>query len=88
MALLPVPVKPSNQLSTLPRIIWRKSSIKNLKSSANPVAPFPNKHTVENDPYPFPNVPYPCRCSEQHGPTHTNASMNRFCMTYREHSVS
>ena len=80
--------KRADQLSTLRRIIRRKSSVKNFKSSANPASSFPNKHTVENDPYPFPNVQYPCRCIEQHGPTHTNASMNRFCMTYREHSVS
>ena len=50
--------KCGDQLSTLRRIIRRKSSGKNFKSSANPASPFPNKHTVENDPYPFPNVRY------------------------------
>ena len=48
-----------HQLSTLHRIIRPKSSVKNFKSSAIPVSHFPNKHTVENDPYPFPNVRYP-----------------------------
>jgi hypothetical protein len=56
----------------LRRIIQRKSSVKNFKSSANPASPFPNKPTVENDPYPFPNVRYPCQCSEQHQSMRTN----------------
>ena len=60
------------QLSTLRRIIQRKSSVKNFKSSANPASPFPNKPTVGNDPYPFPNVRYPCQCSEQHQSMRTN----------------
>ena len=62
----------SVQLSTLRRIIKRKSSVKNFKSSANPASPFPNKPTVENDPYPFPNVRYPWQCSEQHQSMRTN----------------
>ena len=46
------------QLSTLRRIIRRKSSVKNFKSSTNPASPFPNKNTVENDASPFPHVQY------------------------------
>ena len=47
-------------------MIQRKSGVKNFKSNANPLSPFPKKPTVEDDPYPFPNVRYPCQCSEQH----------------------
>ena len=63
-----------HQLSTLRRIIQRKSSVKNFKSSANPASPFPNKPTVENDPYPFPNVRYPCQCSEEEAVVRTLGS--------------
>ena len=63
---------PPNQLSTLRRMIQRKSSVKYFQSSANPASPFPNKPTVENDPYPFPNVRYPCQCSGQHQSMRTN----------------
>ena len=69
-------------LSTLRRIIRRKSSVKIFKSSANPASPFPNKPTVENDPYPFPNVQYPCQCSEQHGHYWNYCSLLRYPVSY------